>query len=328
MYSKNDPLIVDRKANLPLVYGDTPSFLGGDVVGQNELVEGYDVTVAGACWEGTITWGSYSGCELAPRSVRHASARYGGFLPEYGSDLFDHLKLCDMGDIPVNTNDPAETMQNIYSAASRVYQNNSIPVVLGGDHSITPEIVKGLAHNRGGKVGIIHFDAHLDNSESFGEDEFPRCGPINRLAKLEQVRNESIVHIGIRGPRNSETQFSIAQEMGSTIFHMGDIRNRGIQRITEEALEIASQGTDHIYVTICSDCIDAGFNPGGPKDFNGLHPNELFWALHQMGEFGFAGLDYVEVYPLQDPTSTSSHLVSWALIYALHGLAMHKSRLL
>ncbi len=324
MYSKNDPLISNRKTNLPKIYGDTPSFLGGDAVGQNDLPDGYDVIVAGACWEGTITWGSYSGCELAPKSIRHAAARYGGFLPEYGTDLFDCLKIGDMGDIPMNTNDPAETMQNIYSAASRIYQKESVPVILGGDHSITPEIVKALTHDKAGKVGIVHFDAHLDNSASFGDDEFPRCGPIYRLAENEQVRNESIVHIGIRGPRNSETQFSIAKEMGATIFHMSEIRSRGIESITKEALEIASQGTDHIFVTICSDCIDAGFNPGGPIDFNGLFPHELFWSLHRLGEFGFAGLDFVEVYPLCDATSSSSHLASWAIIYALHGLAQHK----
>ena len=95
--------------------------------------------------------------------------------------------------------------------------------------------------------------------------------------------------------------------------------------VIEEAITIASKGTDHIYVTICSDCMDAAFNPGGPADFNGLFPNELFSALLRLGEHGIAGLDFAEIYPTQDPNCVSSHLASWAIIHALAGSALRKS---
>jgi agmatinase len=84
-------MVPNRKASLPKVFGDTPSFLGAPILNQASIERGYDIVVAGIPWEGTVTWGSYSGCELAPRTIRHAAARYGGFLPEYEMDLFDHL---------------------------------------------------------------------------------------------------------------------------------------------------------------------------------------------------------------------------------------------
>ena len=321
MKNKDIPMVPNRKASLPVVYGDTPSFLGVDVLDPRSLEKGYDVIVAGVPWEGTITWGSFSGCEHAPRSIRHASARYGGFLPEYEMNLFDYLNVGDIGDTVVNTGSPSETMKNVFTAMDSIYKNHSIPIVLGGDHSFTQETIKALGANNDGDIGIIHFDAHLDNSRSFGNDEFPRCGPIHRIAQIDKVRNESIVHIGIRGPRNSPTQYENAKNMGATIFTIKDIRERGLDTIVEDAINIAHKNTKHVFVTICSDCTDAGFNPGGPADFNGLFPHELLSSLYRIGKSGISGLDYVEVYPSQDPHGFSSHLASWAIIYSLVGMA-------
>lgn len=323
---KDIPMVSGRKASMPVVYGDTPSFLGVDVLKPESFPNDSDVIFAGVPWEGTITWGSYTGCEFAPRTIRHASARYGGFLPEYEIDLFDYLKIGDIGDVTINPNNPKETMASVFNAMDKIYQNKSIPFVLGGDHSFTPEIVKALSENVDDSIGIIHFDAHFDNSKSFGEDEYPRCGPIHRIAQIEKVRKQSIVHIGIRGPRNSPSQMEYAKSMGATIFTILDVRKRGIDEIIEEAIKIASEKTKYIFVTICSDCIDAGFNPGGPADFNGLFPAELFSALFRLGESGIAGLDYVEIYPNQDPRSFSSHLASWAIIHALVGMASRKKK--
>lgn len=325
MIINNDiPMVPGRKLSLPKIYGDTPSFLGIPVLDQQSLTKTYDVVVAGVPWEGTVTWGSFTGCELAPRTIRHSSARYGGFLPEYETNLFDHLRLGDIGDIAVNPNDPVQTMKNVYEAMDRIYKNESIPFVLGGDHSFTPEIIRALSNHEEGDIGVIHFDAHFDNSKTFGNDEYPRCGPIHRISRIAKVRKKSIVHVGIRGPRNSPAQFEYAKSMGATIFTIREIRKRGIDAVIDDAIAIAHEKTKKVFVTICSDCIDAGFNPGGPADFNGLFPHELLPSLYRIGESGIAGLDYVEVYPGQDPQAFSSHLVSWAIIYLLVGMATRK----
>lgn len=317
-------MVPGRKSTLPRVYGDTPSFLGADVVAPHRIPPGFDVLVMGVPWEGTITWGSYSGCELATKSIRHAAARYGGFLPDYDINLFDYLRIGDCGDVPTDASSPEETMGRIFERAGSIYRQGGIPFVLGGDHSISPEVVRALAeHDRGG-IGVIHFDSHLDNSRCFGEDLYPRCGPLYRIAQIEGVRTESIVQLGIRGPRNAPSQLEYAREIGATVYTTHQIRNRGMQAVLEEALSIARKDTEHLYVTICSDVIDAAFNPGGPADFNGLFPHELLHSLYTIGQGGIAGLDYVEVYPVQDPQSFSSHLAAWALIYGMAGLAARK----
>jgi agmatinase len=97
-----------------------------------------------------------------------------------------------------------------------------------------------------------------------------------------------------------------------------------MEGVMEEAIQIAKASAQRLYVTVCSDIFDAAYNPGGPADFNGVLPHELFHALFTLGASGIDGFDYVEVYPIQDPSSFSSHLAAWSLIYALAGLASRK----
>lgn len=326
MNKKDIPMVPGSKSSFPIIYGDTPTFLGTNLLKLNSLENGYDAIIAGVPWEGTITWGSFTGCELAPRTIRHCSARYGGFLPEYELNVFDHLRIGDIGDISVFPSGPNKTMKNVTKAMEKIYKNQSIPIILGGDHSISPAIVEALSTTVDGKIGIVHFDAHLDNVKSFGDDKYPRCGPLHRIAQIKNVRKKSIVHVGIRGPRNAPSQLVYAKEMGARVFTIKEIRDRGIDSVVDDILQVVHEKTNCIYVSICSDCIDAAFNPGGPADFNGLFPYELFTAMFRLGESGIMGLDYVEVYPNQDLNSFSSHLAVWAIIYALAGLASRKKK--
>ena len=318
------PMVAGRKPSLPRIYGDTPSFLGCPIIHSTSDVKKYDVAVMGVPWEGTITWGSYSGCELAPKAIRHASARYGGYLPEYGLNFFDYIRVGDFGDTAIEPSSPRLTMGRIKRKAKKIYQGGAIPFSIGGDHSFTPEIVRALSECRPGNIGIIHFDAHLDNSDGFGGDKYPRCGPLFRISQIPEVKNTSIVHLGIRGPRNSPSQAEYARRIGATVYTINDIHKLGMEEVMNRAMAIAYSGTDAVYVTVCSDAVEVAYNPGGPADFDGLTPHQLFYALHHLGKEGIAGLDFVETYPLQDSNGVSSHLVSWAFIHALVGIASKK----
>jgi agmatinase len=112
--------------------------------------------------------------------------------------------------------------------------------------------------------------------------------------------------------------------MGARIITIKEIRDKGIDAIIDDAITIAHTKTKKVFVTICSDCIDAGFNPGGPADFNGLFPHELLSSLYKIGQSGVSGMDYVEIYPTQDPNGFSSHLAAWGIIYLLVGIASRK----
>lgn len=136
------------------IYGNTPCFLGAKNISASKSLEDIDAVVYGVPWEGAVTWGDYTGCELGPKVMRLTSARYSGYLPELDHiDVFEHMKLGDIGDIDVVPADVDETMNRITNFTSKLWESGKFLIGLGGDHGITFPIVKALAE-QGKKSGL------------------------------------------------------------------------------------------------------------------------------------------------------------------------------
>ncbi|SHF90556.1 agmatinase family protein [Ornithinibacillus halophilus] len=309
------------------IYGNTPCFLGGKKI-DLQNIEDSDVLVYGVPWEGAVTWGDYTGCELGPKAIRLNSARYSGYLPELNHiDVLEHYTVGDLGDIDVVPHDTDETMLRIETFASNVWKTGKFPVAFGGDHGITYPIVKALSEEVDGKVGIIHLDAHYDNHPDYEGELYARNTPFHRIYESDSVRNESIVHMGIHGPRNKPETGQYAEKVGATTITSRDIRLAGdLEAMAKKAYEIASEGTEAVYLSICSDVLDFAFNPGGPVDGNGLTSFELVELVHAFAKKGIQGMDYVEVYPQQDANDNSAHFVSTVVLYALAGNILREGK--
>ncbi|WP_087972530.1 agmatinase family protein [Oceanobacillus rekensis] len=312
------------------IYGNTPCYLGGKKVSLKDTsFQDRDVLVYGVPWEGAVTWGDYTGCELGPKVIRLNSARYSGYLPELNHmDVLSHYKIGDLGDIDIVPADTLETMNRIESFATEVWKTGKFPVAFGGDHGITYPIVKALSEEVEGKVGIIHLDAHYDNHPDYDGDLYARSTPFHRIYESESVRNESIVHMGIHGPRNKPETGKYAAEVGATTISVREIRKAGtdLTVLARKAYDIASDGTEAVYLSICSDVLDFAFNPGGPVDGNGVTSYELLELVHEFAKLGIRGMDYVEVYPQQDTNDNSSHFVTYTVLYALAGNILSENK--
>jgi len=313
-------------SNLPAVSGNTPTFLGCPRVDLETGIDGLDAVVIGLPWEGTNTWGSYSGCEQTPKACRHASLRYGsGYLPEYDVDVLGTVRVGDAGDLPVHPTDVLRTFAAFETGAARAFESGAVPVFIGGDHSVSYPVVKALSERHRGRVGIIHFDAHFDNANDYAGDGLARCCPLRRISELPGFEPRRMVQIGIRGPRNSAGQMRFARASGATVFTMAAVREQGLDTVLSQALEIASRDTAGFYLTVCSDIIDHAYNPGGPVDCGGLTSGEMCNALFRAARQGpLLGLDLVETYPCADVNGASIHLTVWMAIYALAGIALRK----
>jgi agmatinase len=312
--------------NVPVIYGTIPTFLGAAPVTDLAGLKGLDAVVGGLPWEGSNTWGGYSGCEQTPKACRSASLRLGsGFLPEHRIDVMTNLAVGDLGDLPTFPNDTEKTFAGFEAAAAQVFASGAVPVFLGGDHSVTYPVLKALSAQRPGRAGLLHFDAHLDNADDFCGDKLARNTPLRRIAELPGMDPAKIVHFGIRGPRNSPSQLQYALDRGIPVITMAEVRREGFVNALARAQAIVSAGTDGYYVTVCSDAIDYAFNPGGPCDFGGLTSTDMLEALYALGQGPMLGLDLVEVYPRLDPREVSMHLIAWLAVYGLAGLAMRRS---
>ncbi len=310
-------------SKVPTIYGSIPSFLGATPIHDLNELKRFDAIVGGLPWEGTNTWGGYSGCEQSPKACRAASLRLGsGYLPEHDVDVMTSLTLGDIGDLPTFPNDTERTLAGFEETIAKVFAAGVVPVLFGGDHSVTYPVLKALSAQRPKRVGLLHFDAHFDNSEEFNGDKYARCCPLRRIGELPTMDTARVVHFGIRGPRNSPSQMQYARDHGVEVITMAEVRKEGLANALARAKEIISTGTDGYYVTVCSDAIDFAFNPGGPIDFGGLSAETMCETLFSLAQGPMLGLDLVEVYPRLDAREVSVHLMSWLAVYGLAGLAV------
>lgn len=315
------PTIYDPSFLPNNIYSGVPSWLNLPVLENNEDLKKMDVAIIGVPWEGGCTIGGYSSCTESPKSIRSVSIRYTGFLPDFNIDSFDYLKAGDYGDVPVQNGNYDFTFNEIRKKAGEILDANVIPVTFGGDHSISFPIISEIAKRHPKKVGVLHFDAHLDNYEQFGEDLYSRCSPFYRLYTDENMDPTKIVHIGIRGPRNHKEEYNNAQKFGATVINGIEVKEKGWKESIQKAIDIAFKDTEVVYITVCSDALDAACMPQGPQDMCGLTSFELAMMIHEAGLAGAKGFDFVEIYPETNSLQTASHVGCWLALYYLNGLA-------
>ncbi len=323
----NKPICYVPSRVIPEVYSGVPTFLGLPKISNDEDLAKSDIVVMGVPWEGICTYGGFSACELSPKTIREASRRYGGYLPDFDLDIFDHFTGGDFGDCPVQNGDYDFTFKSVREKYKKILDANKIPVVFGGDHSISYPLISEFAKKHNGNIGIIQFDAHMDNMDEFGEEKLARCSPFHRLYEDENIDPTKMVHFGIRGPRNNPAGLKEAKKYGATVLTMMQIRMMGLQEAIQKAISVAGNGTEAIYVTVCSDILDIAFNPAGPPDPCGFTTWELAMALYECGLGGAKAFDYMEIYPLKDPQNTSSHVAVWEAIYFLAGVTKREFKL-
>ena len=315
------PTIYDPNFLPTNIYSGVPTFLNLPVLENKQDLAQMDVAVMGVPWEGGCTIGGYSSCTDGPKSIRSASIRYTGYLPDFDLDCFSQLKAGDYGDIAVQNGNYEFPFGEIRKKVGEIYDAGAVPIILGGDHGIAYPTISELAKRHPGKVGVLHFDAHLDNYSNFGDDPYSRCSPFYQLYNDPNMDPTKIVHIGIRGPRNHQEEFNNAKKYGANVILCREIKKNGWEASIKKAIELASKDTEVMYVTICADSLDAAFMPQGPQDMGGLTSFELLMMVHEAGLAGARALDFVEIYPDAYSLQPASHVGCWLALYFLNGVA-------
>jgi agmatinase len=285
---------------------------------------GFDVAVVGAPMDDLVS--DRPGTRLAPRAIRGASSTSGPHL-EAGVDAFADLRVVDFGDAPVIPADPRASHAAIEATVGEVLAAGVLPVVLGGDHSITEPSVRACALAHGGPVGMVHFDTHTDTgAEVFGA-EFSHGTFIRRLVDQGHLDGSRYAQIGLRGYWPGPEEFGWQAEHGITSFFMHDVRDLGIREVVARA--IAAVGPGPVYLTVDVDVLDPAFVPGtGTPEPGGMTAVDLLLAVRTVAaELALVGADVVEVIPTRVGTDDSAALVADRVVReALTGIALRRRR--
>ncbi|HEU4963610.1 MAG TPA: formimidoylglutamase [Bacilli bacterium] len=267
---------------------------------------------------------SLSGASTTPAAVRTAFRSFTTYSMEYEVDLQD-LPVRDLGDIQMHVTDNGESHRRIEESLRALYkkQPNLIPVIFGGDHSITAPSVKAFVDRHPGKkVGIVHFDAHHD-VRNYEDGGVTNGTPFRTILESGIVEGRNIVQIGIRGFMNSQEYHEYVKSHGVTVFTSRDVRRQGIDAILDQAIQIAGEGTDILYVSFDVDVIDQAHAPGCPAiGTGGMDPWDALDALYRLGQLPqVQGLDFVCIDPTVDVRNVTSRLAVQFMLSFFAGVA-------
>lgn len=235
------------------------------------------------------------------------------------------LNIVDYGNVAIDQMSTERSVQEVRRVVREVAETGAVPFIIGGDHSLEYPNVAAMADVYGkGKVGVIHFDAHLDTGR--GRNHLMSHGqPIYRLMKEAHVRPEDYIQVGLRAHYSKE-YYTWQKLIGMRYHTMAEVERRGWDAVLNRVVKEASENTEYLYISFDVDVLDPAFEPGtGTPVSGGLSMREAIPIIRRLcAESNVIGFDLVELAPELDPTYRST-LNSNSLLFAcLTGMAMRK----
>jgi len=312
-------------------FASFPTFCGVPTVPIGELAgSGADVVIIGA----PIDWGATyrGGARFGPKAIREAdyldADMHRPHLPT-GIDPFEQFSVVDAGDIEVAPGYLELGLEMLAGTVEQIAEAGAIPIVLGGDHSVTFGNGIGLARVHGdGSFGLVHFDAHADTGETNAGQLHGHGTPMRRLIESGAVPGDRFVQIGLRGYWPGPATIAWMAEQRMETFLMTEITERGLATVVDDAVASCS-GSDSkgIFISIDIDVVDPGMAPGtGTPEPGGITSRELLDTVRRLArELPVVGADVVEVSPPHDgPGQITAFLANRVVLEILNGMAERK----
>jgi agmatinase len=285
-----------------------------------------DVAIIGAPFDDAVT--HRPGARFGPRAIRQAQYTSGSINSlQLGVEPFEVLTVVDAGDANIVPSWIDRAHALIYRKVLEVASTGAIPIILGGDHSITWPSATAIAEvRRPGTIGIVHFDAHADTAADDWGVLAGHGTPMRRLIESGAVKGKNFVQVGLRGYWPPVETFRWMEEQGLRYHFMREIEERGAEAVVAQAIEEALDGPDYIYLSLDIDVIDPGMAPGtGTPEPGGMLTREVLRAIRQVvGAVDLAGMDIVEVSPPYDQSETTAMAANRAALEAISALAVRR----
>ncbi|MCA8959383.1 MAG: arginase [Planctomycetes bacterium] len=277
------------------------------------------------------------GVGMGPTAIRiarlhEALGRLGYEVHEHGDVHVSIPESLEQGDTKAKyLRVVAEACRELSAQVKSVLDQGALPLVIGGDHSLAIGSISGAAHHlvarAGGdgqaapKLGLLWFDAHADintpeTSVSGNIHGMPVACLLHRgpdeLRSIgydgPKLAPERVVQVGLRDIDRAEKR--LVKESGIYAFTMADIDRRGLARVVEEAIDIATRDCDLLHVSFDIDVMDPRVAPGtGTPVLGGLSFREAHLALEMVAESGRLGsFELVEVNPILDEQNRTAEI--------------------
>ncbi len=241
---------------------------------------------------------------LAPRAVRNMSMGHHRSHRGFQVNPFELCRIRDLGDAPITaTLDPERSIDEIHAFFARLHEAGTLPVSIGGDHSVTLPIFRGIAGPKSkhkGPIAMIHLDAHTDAYPT-APGYAPHGGDfVVRAVQEGLIDPKRSVQVGIRGPMADLRQDSWAHETGFRVIETEEFFEIGVKAVIAETRRIVGDGP--VYITWDMDAIDPTYAPAvSDPEPDGITIRDATKFLAGLRGLDIVGGDVVEVNPPLDP---------------------------
>ncbi len=234
-----------------------------------------------------------TGSRFGPNAIRQASLNIETHSFRSGLNVED-LALHDAGDLPVSA-DPQKTVEMTKLVVEDILAAGKIPVALGGEHTITLGIAKGLGTKKA-KTAIVSFDAHLDLRCEYLESTLSHTTFMQLIN--EDVKLAKIVEVGTRSACKEELTY--AKKAGVDFFTSQEIIKQGSMLIAQHLKEKLLP-YENLYLTLDMDVLDPAFAPAvqNPEP-DGITTTALLDIICALCDKRVIGFDVVEIAPSYD----------------------------
>jgi agmatinase len=314
-------------------YGPDITFLGVDKCDLDEPASYAlaDVVIVGAPFDGGTSY--RAGARMGPQAIRMTD-----YLPHDGSrpslamrvDGLQDMRVVDAGDVEMFSGDAAASCAALETQVQKIAEAGAIPIILGGDHTVTWPDVTAVARARGwGRVGVLHFDAHADTGDIEFGSLIGHGQPMRRLIESGAARGDRFLQIGLRGYWPPPQTLDWMAQQGMRSYEMSEIGARGLNECLTEAFAIAMDDCDGVFLSVDVDVCDPAHAPGtGTPEPGGLTARELLDSVRRIClELPVLGMDVVEVSPPYDHADITAALGNRVVLEAISAIARRRQDL-
>jgi agmatinase len=259
--------------------------------GFQKSFEDADYVILGVPFDVTSTY--RTGARFGPAAIRQASLNIETYSFRTGLDIED-LRLHDLGDLHVSA-ETNRTLETLQSVINDVLEAGKIPITIGGEHTITLGIMKGLG-TRVSNAAIVSFDAHLDLRDEFLGLKLSHTTFMRRIH--EQINPVEIIEVGTRAVCKEELAYAERAKIG--FFTAQQIRKEGSEEIAKRLEEKLAE-YHSLYLSVDMDVLDPAYAPAvqNPEP-DGITTSTLLDILCRVCDKRTVGFDVLEVAPHYD----------------------------
>jgi guanidinopropionase len=243
------------------------------------------------------------GARHGPAAVREASRLIRRINPTTGVFPFELCQVADVGDVVTHPLDLLASIDAIAAHFRRLRDHDVRPIAIGGDHSITLPILRGLFD--GTPFGIVQIDSHADTLDEFYGMKINHATSFRRATEEGLIDPKRVVQVGLRGSQWGRNDIAFSLDSGMRCITYDEYETLGRGAVIDEIKRVVGDGPT--YVSFDVDGLDPVYAPGtAVPEPGGLTMRDAQVVLRSLTGLNILGGDVVEVSPPLDPSGITA----------------------